>query len=334
MRRNLTTVLALATVGLLGAAGPALAGVAVPDPGHLQTVRTVVAFDPGEGGSFAESMAPDGHGNLIVSVNIWGAYDEATDSYGDNTGQLWRVRPNGVATEFGPAIPLGGCGMLLGVTVDDGRAFVNVYNYGPDPSCVTYTPPSGVLRVTPTSVTQQVTLPEGSWPNGLTAHDGRLYITDSGTGTVWRGSTSRVTAPTKPWFSSPLLAPTEEIGLGANGVAYRNDALFVVSYAQGLVLRVGIGCDGKAVGHGRVYAEAPALVRGDGIVFDAVGRAWVANNEGSLVVVGRDGHVTVANTAPDSLDYPTQAIIGANRTVFVTNGSYFNGMPTVVAFTR
>jgi sugar lactone lactonase YvrE len=333
MRSRLLTGLALGAAMVLAAATPALAGVAVPDPGHLDHVRTVATFDPGDGGAFAESVTPDGHGNLLVSLDTWGVYDPATDTWTDNSGQLWRVAPNGTMTPFGPQIALGGCGQILGVAMHSGAAYVALYNFGPDPACTTYTPPSGVYRVTSNRVSPRMTLPPGSWPNGVAVHNGRIYATDSGLGAIWRGPVDRKSSPTKPWFTSDRLLGTEEVGLGANGIAFRGDDLFVTSYGQGMLLRIVMDCRGRPT-WAHIVAEGPELISGDGLAFDASGRAWVAVNDGSLVMIQRDGTIVVANTPADSLDYPTQPVIGNHAQVFVTNGSYNNGTPTLVAFSR
>lgn len=334
MRTKLMTGLALVSAALMATATPALAGAAVPDPGNLSHVRTVATFDPGDGGAFAESMTPDGHGNLLVSLNTWGAYDEATDTWTDNSGQLWRVSPNGTMTPFGPQIALGGCGQILGVAMSGGAAYVALFNFGPDPACTTYTPPSGVYKVTATKVSPQLTLPEGSFPNGVAIHDGKIYVTDSYAGAIYRGPLAKRTTQTDPWFTSGRLLGTEDYyWLGANGIAFRGDDLFVTSYSQGLLLRIVKDCKGTPT-WARIVAEGPELVTGDGLAFDALGRAWVTVNDGSLVMVQRDGGIVVANTPADSLDYPTQPVIGRNGTVFVLNGSYLEGTPSLVAFSR
>lgn len=69
MRRSLITsavaVLALAAGTFGGFPATAFAAAAV-------TAHVVTTFAPGEGGAFAESMAADSRGRLIVSVTQWG----------------------------------------------------------------------------------------------------------------------------------------------------------------------------------------------------------------------------------------------------------------------
>lgn len=340
MRRTLSTGLALALAGLMSVAAPASARTSgVNDPGHpAWTARVVTTFDPGDSGAFAESLAPAGHGALIASLNVWGPLlsgdPDAPDAvWGPSVGQLWLIRHDGTRTQFGKDLDLGVYGMLTGVAVDPyGRAYVAFVSNTPDPL-------PGVLRVTRAgTVTRVMTLPEGSLPNGLVVHHGKLYVTDSQAGAVWRGTTRHLTTPTRPWFSSPKLAPIDDPNLppiGANGIAYRDGAMYVTSWAKGLIMRIGISHSGTATG-ARVLAKDARLVEADGIAFDLLGRAWVTVNagDGSLVIVSRFGHVRTAKTPAGALDYPTQAVIGCRGTVYVANGSYFNGTPNVVALTR
>ena len=212
-------------------------------------------------------------------------------------------------------------------------------------------PSSGVLRITAGGTHRVMTLPCGSMPNEVTNHDRMLYVTDSVGGAVWRGPTMRATSPTSPWFSSALLAPAlvspgDAFGLGANGIVYRHGSLYVNSWAQGLILRIRIGDDGRASGS-QIFAQSRLLVRADGLSFDSDGRAWVAVDaqvlpdpdvhfaqvgEGSVVTVSPTGRVSVVRTATGSLDYPTSAVSGSHGAVLVLNGSYVYGTPALVQF--
>jgi hypothetical protein len=53
-----------------------------------------------------------------------------------------------------------------------------------------------------------------------------------------------------------------------------------------------------------------------------------------LVVVDAKGRLATATTPEGSLDYPTAVAFGGSGTVYLLNGSYFNGTPSLVAFTR
>jgi sugar lactone lactonase YvrE len=355
MRNLRRALLGLAVAGLVVGQGPgAAAAPAGHDRGGLDTFDLVTAFDPGPGGAFAESMAPDGQGGMVVSVTQWGAPvvpDNPDGPWTPNSGQLWRVQPDGTRATFGPEIALGDLAMLTGVEVDDhGRVFVGVFNFAvenalPSPEV----PASGILRVTESSADYVMTLPEISMPNEVVEHAGSLYVTDSQNGYIWKGSVSRPRTPRHPWFECDLLTPDTGT-MGANGITFGNDALYVSSYDRGLILRIPVG-PGASSGRARVVAEDPVLVGADGIRFDRRGRLWVAVSgtyddsdpeiwppptliPPEIVVVGTYGSVSTIATPDESLDYPTAVAFGDRGAVFVLNGSYFNFQPNLVALTR
>jgi sugar lactone lactonase YvrE len=142
-----------------------------------------------------------------------------------------------------------------------------------------------------------------------------------------------VTAPDTPWFASARLAPDSTYGLGADGIAFRDDSLFVTSYGHGRLLRLVRDDAGRPAGM-QVIAKGPDLVTADGLTFDAFGRAWITTNVGALVMVGRGGGIVVANTPAGALDYPTQATIGCHGQVYVLNGSYDLMTPSLVVLSR
>ncbi len=352
--RNLRRVLlGLAVAGLVVGQGPgATASPAAADPGGFDTYHVVTQFDPGEGGAFAESMAPDGRGGMIVSVTQWGVPidpDQPMGPWTPNSGQLWRVLPGGSRVAFGPEIPLGEFAMLTGVDVDDhGRVFVGVFNFAvenalPSPE----EPASGILRVTDASADHVMTLPEIAMPNEVVEHAGALYVTDSQNGCIWSGSATRATTPADPWFASDVLTPVSVPGMGANGITFGKGALYVSSYDRGLIMRIPVG-QGKSSGSARVVAEDPLLMGADGIRFDARGRLWVAVSgtyddtkwppetltPAAVVVMHANGRVAAVDTPDGSLDYPTAVAFGDPGTVFVLNGSYFAFQPSLVALTR
>lgn len=341
--RGFTTVLAGAAVLALAPLGAPTA-TAVPAPTFTQA--TVVAtFPTGPVGAFAESMASDGHGGLIVSVTTWGPEDDSPDGYAPNTGQLWRVKADGTRVTFGPRIRLSEYGQLMGVAVDaKGRVFVARWNFGAEfYGLESESPRSAVLRVTSTGVHRVMTLPLVAWPNGVEIHGRTMFVTDPLLGSLWKGPTLARSAPTAPWFTSDLLAPGDT-GLGANGIAYRHGALYVTAYDHGAIVKVGVRGDGTP-GKARVVAKDLRLITADGIAFDRHGRLWVAVNgtydadynpvdPPALVVVGRTGTVRAAATPTDSLDYPTDLVLAHHGAVLLANGSFVNGAPNVTVLTR
>lgn len=340
MRNFTRMLLGLAVVGLVVGQGPGVAAApGVPDPGNLDQVTVVAELPSGDLGAFGESMAPDGRGGVIVSVTSWGPEDGS----GPNLGQLWRVGLNGTMSKFGPQIDLSPVGMLMGVAVDDqGRVFVALNNFGTDYGMVE-DPPSGVLRVTPGTARRVLTLPDSAVPNGLAEHEGRLYVTDS-LGSVWTGSTTGAPAQADRWFTSELLEPISEFGMGANGITVGKGSLYVTSYEQGSVVRIPIRKNGEA-GTATVMAADASLVGADGIAFDREGRLWIAVNgeidwmwwevvdPGRVVMIDQVGAVVPVLTPAGSLDYPTQVLPGPDGALLVVNGSFLFGTPNVVAFT-
>lgn len=340
--RRLVILTALCAVLLALACAGAAAAAPAPTP------PTFATFDPGMYGSFAEGMAADSHGNLYVSLTTWG---EAT-----NTGEIWQVAPSG-AMRLVASMDLTGYGMLTGVAVDRcGAVYVGFDDmsamYGEEPvigASVWKVQEDGTLA-------RAVTLSGAAMPNGLAFRGGDLFVTDSVLGAVWKARVGAgVTTVTEPWLQDGLLAPGDPaidptaFGLGANGIAFKGDRLFVSVSDAGRIVRVRVRCDGSP-GTPRVVREDDALKTADGIAFDALGRLWITTNFGTTGaetsgglyrLTRRDRLVTVADD-PGWLDYPTMPVFGrglqAAGKLYVANGAYTTSYtyltpPTVVAIT-
>lgn len=325
MRSHVASAAKLAVAACLLLAGTAAPAWAAPRHDAAQDVAgpaplthaRVLASWPAQ--RFTESIAPDGHDGYLASVTTWGP---------PNVGQLWRVRATGGRTAFGPAIPLGACSMLLGVATAHDVTYVAVYDFeGSDCSGASTAP--GILRVTATGARRLTTLPAKAWPNGVLIHDRLLYVTDSAAGAVWRIPLSGGPAPTKPWFTSPLLRGTTQHPIGANGIVQHDRALYVASSGRGLVLKLELGGSGT-VRRQSVFAQSRRLVTVDGLYLDGHGVIWATVNTGALVQISRSGRVS-AVAVPTRLDYPTQALVDRRGRVVVANGSFDKGTPTVVS---
>ncbi len=331
--KRLITVLLLAALALALLATGATAASA--SGGWTTAPRGLVTFPAGDFGAFAEGMAADRYGNLWVSLTTWGLYDDTVDPplMESNIGQLWRVSPGGKAMVKG-TIDLTPYGMLVGVAAHEGRVYVGLLGAEGLSTGVYRLEASGKLR-------QVVALPEGSFPNGLAFHRDRLYITDSGAGAVWRSRIGAgVKTLTEPWLRHELLAPGDPEqdpslhGLGANGIAFRGDRLFVSVSDFGRVVRVAFKADGSA-GTPRVIAEDAKLKTADGIAFDLYGGLWITANAGTTAPEGPRGALyrltpcagqwTIADD-PGWLNYPTQPVFGTTaytrRTLYVENGDF------------
>ncbi len=212
MRNMKRMLLGLAVAGLVVGQGPGASAAPGPDPGGFDGYDVITEFDPGAGGAFAESMAPDGHGGMVVSVTTWGIRG-LESGWTSNTGQLWKVGPDGSKAKFGPEIDLSPTGMLMGVAVDErGAVFVALNNFGSDYE-MAEDPPSGVLRVTPEGFERVMTLPEAVYANGLAVNDRTLYVTDSMGGSIWEGPSGSVSTPDDPVVPLPA-ARTERRSWG------------------------------------------------------------------------------------------------------------------------
>ena len=318
MKRSLLVLAVLAA--LLLSAAPAYATGAP----HL-----VATLPYGDFGSFAESMTADQCGDLYASLTLWGNMDPVTD----NVGQIWKIRPSGDMSLVAEQ-DITPYGMLTGIVRDCvGRLYVGVVDFSGEAG-------STVCRVGHDGTwTQIAQLEPGTFPNGLALRDGDLYVSDSAFGAIWKIRLGRgLTTPTEPWVQDDLLAPgnPEEdpsaIGLGVNGIAFRERSLYAVVSDFGRVVRVPLGHCGAA-GTPTEVVQSADLRTADGVTFDRRGRLWVTTNAGpsedeatgALFRVSRHGHIRQVAIDPSLLDYPTQALFGTTHrghTLFVLNGAF------------
>ena len=298
-------------------------GVAVAAPARAATFTPslITTFSPGSGGAFAESMAADSHGDLFVSLTTWGKKA--------NTGEVWRVAPDGTKA-LAATLHLGVYGMLTGVAVDrSDRVFVTTFDADPVGSSVYRVPSAG-------SPVKVIALPAGTFCNGLAFHHRLAYITDSTLGAVWRARVgSGVAAPSAPWLRSDVLAPSSPTGIGANGIAFRGDRLFVSVSDHGSIVRIPLRANGSP-GAPRVICQRPQLKTVDGIACDARGGIWITTNAGRTGTKGPSGglyHLSRAAglqriaASPGWLNYPVMPVFGTTptslATLFILNGAFY-----------
>ena len=270
--KRLLVLLAGALLLALVVAGAAAAGPARTCPSAPHQVTT---FSPGDWGAFAGGMAADSHGKLFVSQTTWAE---------SNIGEVWKVAPNGDKSLAG-TMDLGPNGMLVGVAVDRlDRVYVAFVDFG-DPQTVG----GGVYCVGPGgTMTMKVSLPADTFtfPNGLAIHRDRVYITDSATGAVWCSKLGNgVAKPADPWVQDALLAPgdpadPEMRGMGANGIAFQGECLFVNVSDYGRIVRIRVKDNGSP-GVPSVICERPELKTADNMAFDALGVLWIATDTGT-----------------------------------------------------
>jgi sugar lactone lactonase YvrE len=282
----------------------------VAGAGH---VTTVVSFNP-SWGEFPEGVAVDKTGNIFVGLG----------PPGGGFGQIRKITPGGDQSTIAqlPSAP-------AGLAVDaPGNLFYG--RFTPDPGT------RGVYRLNVDGSSERL---PGSGnivlPNGL-AFDkvGNLYVTDSIPGIIWRippGGAAEL------WFYDPLL---EGCGLGAdqglppvgaNGIVFWHNALYVASTEQGLIVRVPLLPDGSAgapaiiAGEPDCDAELTDLDSVDGIAMDVYGNIFamlVIQNK--LVRLDRaTGQITELASAADGLHNPASLAFGTGmgdrQRIFFTN---------------
>jgi sugar lactone lactonase YvrE len=161
-------------------------------------------------------------------------------------------------------------------------------------------------------------------------------VSDSEAGTLWRipaGGSAEL------WLQHALLEGTGETPgyppIGANGIAYWQNSLYVANLEQGTVLRIPILKGGEA-GDPEIIAERRYGL--DGICVDLHGRIYAALGIQSKVIQidPADGTITELATRADGLDIPASLAFGIrqneNDSLFVSNYavSRFRSEPGVI----
>jgi sugar lactone lactonase YvrE len=288
----------------IAAAGAAIKGT----PGGPNGPQVVTTFARA---AFPESLAVDGGGNLFVTLGF--------------SGQVVKVSTDGRQTPIAE-LPVGN-GLLTGLAFDaSGRLYVAAATFSDDPA-------PGVFRVNADrSVTRVLTLPADSFPNGLAFHNGVLYVSDSDLGTIWQATNGTTNATA--WYHDPLLSPTRKIG--ANGIAFWRDSLYVAVADAGRIIRIPLGVGGTS-GTATVVTEQQLLSSADGIAFDVAGNLYIAvNDTNRLYRLAPDGALARLADRSDGLSYPTMPAFGTTRTtrttLYLTNGALANGTPDIQMF--
>ena len=200
-----------------------------------------------------------------------------------------------------------------------GNVYVGVFAGGADPS-------GGVWRIDrnggPASRlpgTEKIFL-----PNGLAFdNQGNLYVTDTyvpGTtppaGAIWRIPRH---GDAQLWLQdSTLLGGLGNVPgyppLGANGIAFRHNRLYVASTEKGVIAQVPVLPDGSA-GALSVVAQGPDLIMIDGLALDVHGAIYAALiGQDRVVTVNPDsGGVTQLAGPADGVDGPASLAFGTGR---------------------
>ncbi|MFD7836248.1 SMP-30/gluconolactonase/LRE family protein [Streptomyces sp. NPDC059761] len=286
---------------------PAAASAGEPTLTDPHTVANFT-FDAGE---TPENIAlePDGSANLTLAHAR-----QVVRVDGHGTHRLLAVLPS-VPNPNTPGI---GSAVVTGIVrAKDGTLYVNY---------ATGTNATGIWRIGPHGGTpvQIAQLPADSLPNGLALDEklGVFYVADSARGLVWRvplrGGTATI------WAAGSALQPIGDgVGYeaGANGIKLHGDAVWVSNTDHWTLLRIPVRRDGTA---GTIETRATGLDGIEDFAFTGKDDTVLAalSTYSTIAHVRPNGTHTIVLTTPDGLSNPT-AVALHDKTVYVTNGSYF-----------
>jgi sugar lactone lactonase YvrE len=281
--------------------------------------ETVVRFDPARG-EFPEGIAFGPDGAMYVSLAP--------------RGEVRRFAEDGCSSLVFAVDP-GTSGLgILGLAADrNGALYAAVPSNAPSAHGVWAFHPEGEATRLPGS--EQVVFPNGIALDGK----GALYVTDSILGAIWRirdGQEAQI------WLRHESLEGLGEINpfpLGANGIAYDGNRLFVANTEKRQIVEIPIEPSGEpgAPRVAQVFGPGGYL---DGVALDVAGNVYVAvAGRNEVVRLDRAGEVSSVAAAEDGLSLPASLAFAtrgtAKRTLYVTNLSLPPlvpvPMPSVVA---
>ncbi|MGL5930738.1 MAG: SMP-30/gluconolactonase/LRE family protein [Dermatophilaceae bacterium] len=279
-----------AAVGLLAAAGVAIATPAHASPEQLLPTTIEATFDEE---SFVEDVAVDRSGMVYASVprssrGLQGLYRL------DHQGDITRLNDLAVGT-----LAYSRDGTLYGTVIAG-----DILDPGAD---LTFT----LVRFDRAGrATTVATFPSGSQPNGIDSYGRYVYAADSGNGAIYRVDTRR--GDVRTWFQDDRFRPADPTaGIpGSNGIQVFRDAVYVVNSSTGDFWRIP-----DAGRHGAGEPEILARgVTGDDFDIDLDGSAYVTTHPyNTLVRVRPDGSQSIVGDA-------STGIIGATAAAFGVRG--------------
>jgi sugar lactone lactonase YvrE len=223
--------------------------------------------------------------------------------------------------------PVSGKGFVTGLAVHGDDLFGALVSFVPEVQAGIYRTVSGG------PATLFARHPEMAFPNGMTFDDsGRMYVTDSAAGAVFRVSTA---GEVTRWAASPLLAGGKDgcgvgkgvgvpFDIGANGIVIDDGAIVVTNTDHGSLVRIPIQPDGSAGTPGEIAGPSCAELNGaDGLAVAPNGDFIVAvNHQNKLARVDGAGHITTL-LAGDPLDFPT-SVTFAGGALYVGNFAFLD----------
>lgn len=219
---------------------------------------------------------------------------------------------------------------VTGLTFDgQGQLYAAVPSFVPAPVPGVYRAPAGGG-----DATLFATDPMMVFPNGLEFDSsGELYVTDAGSGIVFRVSSAGVA---EIFLQDALLLGDKTIcgndnalfDVGANGIAVTPSDVFVANTDQASIVRIPIEARGAA-GVPEVFAGPDCATLGgiDGIALAADGSFYAAlNRQNKIAKVSATGAVTVVVDDPQ-LDFPASVSLSpAEDALYITNFALENAL--------
>lgn len=281
--------------------------------------RTIVTFDP-ERGELPESIAFDRDGNAYVTLS---------------SGELRRfssrdLQEGGSGEPFATLDAFEPGDLFLGITITrDGTLYAVHLSATFDFEQLTIPTAEGtILRIgADGTVDALVDLPldaaERAFPNDLVYREthGDLLVTDTLRGAIWRVTDA---GDATIWMEDSLLEPDQDAPFfptGGNGIAVRDDGLYVVNTTTASLIHIPTDRDGTA-GNLRLVVQDERLFGADGIALDTHGNVYVAVATAETVArVTPEGMVTIL--ADEGLAFPSALVFGTapgqRCTVYITN---------------
>ncbi|ROQ82435.1 hypothetical protein EDD95_2051 [Streptomyces sp. CEV 2-1] len=298
-RNLLVAAIATASLAVVGPAGPATAATA-----PLSHTRITEHFDL-PGGQMPENIVLEPNGSIDLSFSAARQIAQVT-----RDGKVRVLATLPAPADDGVHTPALGFPLVTGLVRDAHGTLYFLYATGTADL-------TGVWRLTPGGAPERIAaLPADGLPNGLALDSGRLYLTDSVRGVIWRVPAAGGTATV--WADGAELAPTGF--LGANGLKVHNGAVWVSNLDKGTVVRYAVRRNGAA-GPARIRAEQLSGI--DDFAF--IGRSdrilAALDQTDQVALVEPDGTHTIVLSAQDGLQNPT-AVAVRGSAVYVTSAAY------------
>ncbi|WP_260695743.1 SMP-30/gluconolactonase/LRE family protein [Streptomyces sp. IB201691-2A2] len=317
-KRNVGIALAVTTTAAVPGSAPS-ASAGTGQTGHsyrgsvVTDVRTTEKFDFAAG-EIPENITVNPDGSTTLSM--LGSCAVCQRTHG---AQLMHISASGhrtvlVTGQVGEAIS----GNTRG---NDGTVYYSLWAPGNAAR-------NGVYKLLPDGTPRRIAaLPADTSPNGLAIDPAgaTLYIADSLKGIIWSAPVSG--GPATPWLTDAALAPvpTEALPIGANGVKFHNDALWVSNFNKGTLLRVPVTGTGAA-GPVRLVAgglpnidDLSFLTPRSDVVFAAQNGSSSQNGPDRVVVIYPDGTYKPVLTSADGLASPSATPVRGDR-LYITDG--------------